>query len=61
MLGRQEGQLSPALLCGGAGLARITLLAEIFTSLLCCEGAFSGILDSFVQDSESQIPNLTIN
>ena len=37
----------------GAGDVRIALNTEIFTSLLSCEGALSGILDSFVHETFS--------
>ena len=47
MLGARKGSFSLCPLPWGAGGARIALSAKIFTSLLSCEGAFAGILDSF--------------
>ena len=37
----------------GAGGARISLCAALFLSLMPCEGAFSGIVDSFVSTNFS--------
>ena len=51
--GGQEGQLPPLSLSMGAGGARIVLNAELFPPLLSSEGAFSGIVDSLVQENFS--------
>ena len=49
--GRQKGQLPPfALIYGGAGMARISLHAELLPSLLPSEGAFSDVVDGFFQN-----------
>ena len=49
----QKEQLPPLLLAMGAGGARIAVHAEFFPSLLPCEGAFSGVVDSLVQETFS--------
>ena len=49
---KQEGQLPLCLLPWGAGGARIAFHAQIFPSLLSCEGAFSGV--------ETNIPNIVL-
>ena len=51
--GGQEGQLPTLLSSVGAGGARISLCAALFLSLISCEGAFSGIVDSFVSTNFS--------
>ena len=47
-LGGQEGQLPPLPSSMGAGSARFALCAALFPSLISCEGAFSGVVDSLV-------------
>ena len=47
--GGARGAAAPsALFHGGAGRARIALCAALFPSLISCEGAFSGVVDSLV-------------
>ena len=48
-----RGQLPPLLSSLEAEGARIALQTELFPSLLYYEGAFSGIIDSFVQENFS--------
>ena len=51
--GWQEAQLPSLFSSMGAEGARIALYVELFPSLLSCEGAFSSIVDSFVQETFS--------
>ena len=61
--GGRRGSCPLCLLPWGAGGARIALNADIFTSLLSCEGAFAGILGSFFMKTflgaGPQTPNLS--
>ena len=49
-LGMQEGQLTPLPSSMGVGGSRIALYNELVPLLLSCKGAFSGVVDSLVQE-----------
>ena len=51
--GGRRGSNSPALFHGRQEGARISFHTELFPFLLSCEGGFSGIVDSLVQENFS--------